>query len=129
GDAGPLYYFAPEHRTPGPYAVQREVSAIIDIAHDGTLAGVELIDDMPPPPKQPDYSVKVKLGEPIRVIPMAGPYDWRQYVECGPFMLCKDGHPLQSRSVYGEHRFLVCAAQGVGRELEEMCAVVRSHIP
>lgn len=47
---GHLYYFAPRGRTPGPYRNQREVRAIIDIADDGTLAGVELIDDMPPPP-------------------------------------------------------------------------------
>lgn len=45
---GPLYYFAPANRQPGPYLRQREVMAIIDIAADGTLAGVELIDDMPP---------------------------------------------------------------------------------
>ncbi len=47
---GHLYYFAPTDRAPGPYLTQRHVSAIIDIAADGTLAGVELIDDMPPPP-------------------------------------------------------------------------------
>lgn len=46
-----LYYFAPTDRAPGPYRNQRHVTAIIDIADDGTLAGVELIDDMPPPPK------------------------------------------------------------------------------
>lgn len=45
-----LYYFAPSNRSPGPYKTQRRVTAIIDIASDGTLAGVELIDDMPPPP-------------------------------------------------------------------------------
>ncbi len=44
------YYFAPKVR-PKPYR-QRMVRAIIDIAEDGTLAGVELIDDMPPPPKK-----------------------------------------------------------------------------
>jgi hypothetical protein len=47
--AGLLYYFAPSRRTPGPYTTQREVRAIIDIASDGTLGGVELIDNMPPP--------------------------------------------------------------------------------
>jgi hypothetical protein len=36
----------------GPYRRQREVRAIIDIADDGTLAGVELIDRMPPPPSK-----------------------------------------------------------------------------
>lgn len=48
--AGHLYYFAPLGRTKGPYFVQRHVDAIIDIANDGTLAGVELIDRMPSPP-------------------------------------------------------------------------------
>jgi hypothetical protein len=49
---GHLFYFAPEGRTKGPYTTQRHVEAIIDIAPDGTLAGVELIDNMPPPPKK-----------------------------------------------------------------------------
>jgi hypothetical protein len=50
--AGHLYYFgiAEGVRTRGPYTNQRHVDAIIDIASDGTLAGVELIDNMPPPP-------------------------------------------------------------------------------
>lgn len=48
-----LYYFAPENRAPPPYLTQRHVPAIIDIAADGTLAGVELIDGMPPPPQSP----------------------------------------------------------------------------
>jgi hypothetical protein len=47
-DVGRLYYFAPQTRAPGPYLEQRHVRAIIDIASDGTLAGIELIDDMPP---------------------------------------------------------------------------------
>lgn len=47
--AGHLYYFAPLTTAPGPYLEQRRVTAIIDIASDGTLAGVELIDEMPPP--------------------------------------------------------------------------------
>jgi hypothetical protein len=45
-----LYYFAPVDRAPGPYLTQRHVNAIIDIASDGTLAGVEIIDGMPEPP-------------------------------------------------------------------------------
>ena len=46
------YYFAPENREPHPYTTQREVTAIIDIADDGTLAGVELVwGELPPPPK------------------------------------------------------------------------------
>ena len=51
---GHLYYFGPLNRAPGPYRTQRVVSAIIHIADDGTLAGVELIYDMPPPPKSLD---------------------------------------------------------------------------
>lgn len=47
-EVGHLYYFAPQDRPPGPYLKQRHVSAIIDIGADGTLAGVELIDNMPP---------------------------------------------------------------------------------
>lgn len=48
---GHMYYFAPTNRAKPPYTTQRHVEAIIDIAADGTLAGVELIDNMPPPPK------------------------------------------------------------------------------
>lgn len=48
---GHLYYFAPANRCAPPYKTQRHVTAIIDIAEDGTLAGVELIDNMPPPPR------------------------------------------------------------------------------
>jgi hypothetical protein len=49
---GNLYYFAPLDRSPGPYRTQIHVTAIVDIAADGTLAGVELIDGMPPPPNR-----------------------------------------------------------------------------
>lgn len=46
------YYFAPVQRTEPPYLVQRHVTAILDIASDGTLAGIELVlGDLPPPPK------------------------------------------------------------------------------
>ena len=45
------YYFAPADRRPPPYLTQRHVTAILDIADDGTLAGVELVlGDLPPPP-------------------------------------------------------------------------------
>lgn len=45
------YYFAPSERTAHPYLEQREVRAILDIASDGSLAGVELVwGDLPPPP-------------------------------------------------------------------------------
>jgi hypothetical protein len=47
---GHFYYFAPAGATAPPYKTQRHVSAIVDIAFDGTLAGVELIEDMPAPP-------------------------------------------------------------------------------
>lgn len=47
---GHLYYVEIKGRMPPPYKTQRRVSAIIDIAYDGTLAGIELVDDMPPPP-------------------------------------------------------------------------------
>lgn len=50
--AGHLYYFAPANRRAGPYRTQRKVWATIDIADDGTLAGVELTEDMPPPPRE-----------------------------------------------------------------------------
>jgi hypothetical protein len=45
------YYFAPSHRTKSPYLKQVEVTAILDVASDGTLAGVELVfGELPPPP-------------------------------------------------------------------------------
>ncbi len=48
-----LYYFAPVSRADPPYLKQIHVEAVIDVAADGTLAGVELIDiKMPPPPPQ-----------------------------------------------------------------------------
>ena len=51
-EAGHSYYFAPSNRTKPPYRKQIHVEAIIDVAEDGTLAGVELIDlKMPPPPE------------------------------------------------------------------------------
>jgi len=50
GPGGHLYYFAPTTAAAPPYLEQRKLQAILDIAADGTLAGVELIDDMPPPP-------------------------------------------------------------------------------
>ena len=45
------YYFAPTERQPAPYRKQIFVEAIIDVADDGSLAGVEIIDlKMPKPP-------------------------------------------------------------------------------
>lgn len=46
------YYFAPESRAEPPYRHQKRATAILDIAADGTLAGIELADgDLPPPPR------------------------------------------------------------------------------
>jgi len=59
---GNLYYFAPLDRAPPPYLTQRHVEAIIDIAADGTLAGVELIDNMPPPPRA---TTRTSEAEPV----------------------------------------------------------------
>lgn len=57
-DTGPLWYFSISGRTDGPYKKQRRVKAIIDVADDGALAGIELIDNMPPAPK-----IDHKIGE------------------------------------------------------------------
>lgn len=37
------WYFARGDRSPPPYKTQRHVEAIIDVASDGTLAGIELL--------------------------------------------------------------------------------------
>jgi hypothetical protein len=63
--SGHLYYFALADRAPPPYRQQKHVQAILDIAEDGTLAGVELIDDMPPPPSFPAIT-------PARLAPASG---------------------------------------------------------
>lgn len=46
------YYFAPVQRRKPPYRKQITVEAIIDVAADGTLAGIELLDAPPPPKSQ-----------------------------------------------------------------------------
>lgn len=52
GEVCDCYYFAPANRTEPPYLKQVHADAILDIASDGTLAGVELIlDGVPPPPQ------------------------------------------------------------------------------
>ena len=51
-DESNSYYFEPVIRKDPPYFKQLQVTAIIDVADDGTLAGVELIPfehDLPPP--------------------------------------------------------------------------------
>lgn len=49
------YYFAPTNRTKPPYLRQIIVEAVVDVASDGSLAGVELghwdAAAPPPPPK------------------------------------------------------------------------------
>lgn len=46
------YYFAPKKRKKPPYTEQQYVTAVLDIADDGTLAGIELVmERLPPPPK------------------------------------------------------------------------------
>lgn len=42
------YYFAPTARLDPPYRRQVIVEAILDIANDGTLAGVEIIHQKAP---------------------------------------------------------------------------------
>ena len=50
--AGRAYYFAPTDAAPPPYRAQKRVTAILDIAEDGALAGVELVlDPLPPAPE------------------------------------------------------------------------------
>lgn len=51
--AGKVYYFAPTERAAGPYRKQERATAILDIAHDGTLAGVELVTGPLPPAPMP----------------------------------------------------------------------------
>lgn len=48
--AGHSYYVKVKGRLPPPYTEQRRVQAVLDIASDGTLAGIEFISEMPPPP-------------------------------------------------------------------------------
>lgn len=43
------YSFTPTKRRPPPYYKQIHVEAILDIAEDGTLAGVEILDGRFPP--------------------------------------------------------------------------------
>jgi hypothetical protein len=73
--SGHLYYFALADRAPPPYRQQKHVQAILDIAEDGTLAGVELIDDMPPPPSSPAIN-------PVRVAPAS--VDGHEYTSIPP---------------------------------------------
>lgn len=42
---GNLWYFAPADRRPGPYRRQVKTEVTIDLAEDGTLAGIEITDE------------------------------------------------------------------------------------
>lgn len=46
------YYFRPSAAAKPPYLRQIQVEAIIDVAADGTLAGIEIIDTKAPPPPE-----------------------------------------------------------------------------
>lgn len=54
-----VYYFRASVSRDFPRPTQRHVNAILDIADDGTLAGVELIDNMPPPPSNISAAIYV----------------------------------------------------------------------
>ena len=51
------WYFALDERQAPPYLTQRRIEAIVDIAADGTLAGIEILVPMPPPPSPPMQEV------------------------------------------------------------------------
>ena len=44
------FYFAPSVRAAPPYLKQIEVRAIVDVAQDGSFAGVEIVDPKMPRP-------------------------------------------------------------------------------
>lgn len=49
------YYFAPADRADPPYLSQVSVTAVVDVATDGTLGGVEIIGlEVPPLQNQTD---------------------------------------------------------------------------
>jgi hypothetical protein len=65
-DEARAYYFAPANRASPPYRTQRHVTAILDIAADGTLAGVELVmGDLPEPPTGSTRSGSAPTTSPI----------------------------------------------------------------
>ncbi len=71
-EVGHLYYIELAGRTAPPYTQQRHVNAILDIASDGTLAGIELIDDMPPPPLSSDNVSDGSKGGRVK------PLEWKE---------------------------------------------------
>lgn len=67
-EVGPLYYVRFNNRADPPYREQRHVNAILDIAADGSLAGIELIDNMPEPPTpaKTDIGGLVEMADAVR---------------------------------------------------------------
>ena len=47
------YYFEPDEKHEPPYRKQIHEKAIVDVAADGSLAGVEIIDPKMPKPWKP----------------------------------------------------------------------------
>jgi hypothetical protein len=91
---GEAYYFAPLGAQPGPYYTQRHVDAILDIAFDGTLAGVELIDRVPPPPclaSQPSPAATVETSQ--FETTKAGVIDWKMEAERANRLLAQAERP------------------------------------
>lgn len=124
---GHLYYFAPVDRSPTPIAEQHEVRALVDICGDGSLGGVELVYDMPPPP-EPQQPVEPDWGDPIETVPMVPGWDWRRYAKHGPFFLCRDGKPLEAKAQFANYRFRVSTAQqGIDGELHQLAAAIQAH--
>jgi hypothetical protein len=91
---GEAYYFAPLGAQPGPYYTQRHVDAILNIAFDGTLAGVELIDRVPPPPclaSQPSPAATVETSQ--FETTKAGVIDWKMEAERANRLLAQAERP------------------------------------
>lgn len=96
-EVGNLYYVEIAGRAPPPYTVQRHVGAILDIAADGTLAGIELIDDMPPLPSLSDSVSEASKG--VRVKPLEWDED-HGVAALGPYRLYEAKTPL-GKYAYG----------------------------
>jgi hypothetical protein len=102
---GEAYYFAPLGAQPGPYYTQRHVDAILDIAFDGTLAGVELIDRVPPPPclaSQPSPAATVEINQ--FETTKAGVIDWKMEAERANRLLSAHSRSSAVSVVAWEHK-------------------------
>jgi hypothetical protein len=96
---GPLWYVRLNDAAPPSYLSQKRAIAILDIAEDGTLAGIELIDNapMPPPPATPmqnlhDAPIEVKryrldLNRPLLSTSRDG--DWVRYEDHASALLAE----------------------------------------